>query len=104
MFWHSPSTIKPATLGASRSIGVTSRAGTIATARPTAMTQPRTDHGPIMRLDRDDARVATAHEQAAARPPRIATIDSSLVAKIEPIGRAVRLSAMIRIHAGGGRP
>ena len=40
------------------------------------MTQPRTDIGPIIRLDLEDARVAMAHERAAPRPPRMATIEA----------------------------
>jgi hypothetical protein len=39
----------------------------------TVITQPRTDQGPIIPLDRDEAMVAMAHEQAAAQPPRMAT-------------------------------
>ena len=42
------------------------------TTQPMSMTQARTTLEPIMRLDRDDARVAEAHRAAAARPPRIA--------------------------------
>jgi hypothetical protein len=36
------------------------------------MTHARTTLEPIIRLDREEARVAVAHRTAAARPPRIA--------------------------------
>jgi hypothetical protein len=42
------------------------------------MTQPRTDRGPIIRLDREEARVAMAQDRAAPRPPRIATIERAV--------------------------
>ena len=45
---------------------------------PTIMTQASTTREPIIRLDRDEARVAVAHRTAAARPPRIAVTRSSL--------------------------
>ena len=66
---------------------------------PTAMTQPRTDIGPIIRLDRDEARVAMAHERAAPRPPTIATIEASVTAWTDP-GRLVTrvTSATIRVR------
>ena len=67
-------TTRAPNMGRSSATGRASRAGTIAVTRPTAMTQPRTEIGPIIRLDRDDARVAMAHDMAAPRPPRIATI------------------------------
>jgi hypothetical protein len=47
-------------------------AGTSAASQPTAITQPRTDSGPIIRLVREEASVAVAHDNAARKPPRIA--------------------------------
>jgi hypothetical protein len=47
-------------------------AGTIPTLKPTIITQARTELAPIIRLERDEASVATAQEAAAPRPPTIA--------------------------------
>src|SRR4051794_18821962 len=56
-----------------RATGCASAAGTIDTARPTTITQASTENAPIIRLVRDDARVAIAQQRAAPRPPTIAT-------------------------------
>src|SRR6186997_3420928 len=47
---------------------------------PTIITQARTIREPIIRLDRDEARVAVAHMTAAVRPPMIAVTRLSLAA------------------------
>ena len=45
---------------------------------PTIITQASTTRDPIIRLDREEARVADAHRTAAPRPPMIAVTRSSL--------------------------
>src|SRR5580765_6629263 len=54
------------------------RASGAPTMVPTIITQARTTREPIIRLDREEARVAVAHRTAEARPPRIAVTRLSL--------------------------
>ena len=72
---RTPVAMSAAISGAPSGTGRDSSAGPIAASQPTAMTQPRTEIGPIIRLEREDASVAIAHDRAAQRPPRIATIE-----------------------------
>src|SRR4029079_4711039 len=96
MLWERPVATRPAIWGRPRSIGLEIIAGTRAAIQPTAITQPRTEmgpiirieredagacitqrkeRGPIIRIEREDASVAIAQDRAAPRPPRIATME-----------------------------
>ena len=101
--WDRPVAIIPRTVQISSPTGVESRAGPIAASQPTAITQPRTDNGPIIRLEREEASVAMAHDNAAAKPPRIAIVEilTGAAAEIEPIRQIARLLTMQHSPSAG---
>ena len=78
------------------------------TTSPTTMTQPRTDIEPIIRLDRDEARVAMAHDSGgteAAEDGHHAASVTSVVAGPRPTTvRASRGALLPSAFAPGARP
>ena len=65
---------------------------------PTIITQASTTREPIIRLERDEARVADAHRTAAPRPPMIAVTSTSVAVPTAPAASGDGRSASLCYH------